>query len=201
MNKDGVMTRAPASRRREDSKDAKQYDGLDRRWHLASNDHEIAVAEFEYSLIRTFEAFGHWQTECLAAVTGMDMNGSDNAILHVIRMKDRPKGLKEIGRLMNRDDFPNIQYSIRKLLKTNLIEKIGSAAKRKGVTYQATAKGRKVTDDYAKLRSNLLMDFTRSVAKFEQELQASSLTLDLMSGIYEQAARIAATHRKNQTDG
>ena len=168
---------------------------FDRCWHLARDEHEIAVAEFEYSLIRTLEAFGRWQSECLAAVTGLTMGGNDNAILHVIRMKDRPKGIKEIARLMNRDDFPNLQYSIRKLQQVALIEKTGSSGKRKGVTYRVTEKGRIVTDKYADLRSKLLMHFTHSVGNLEKDLENTSLILDLMAGIYEQAARIAATHR------
>lgn len=171
--------------------------GLDRHWHLAGDEHEIAVSEMEYSLMRCFEAFGHWEAECFAAVSGLQqMNGSDTAILHVIRMKERPKGIKEIGRLMNRDDIPNLQYSIRKLLKAGLVEKCAHSSHRQGVTYQATQHGREVTEAYARLRSRLLMDFTRSVSNFEEALVRSSRTLDLLSGMYEQAARIAATHRK-----
>ena len=40
---------------------------LDRRWHLAGTDHEIAVAELEYAMIRSYEAFGRWQTARVAA--------------------------------------------------------------------------------------------------------------------------------------
>ena len=171
------------------------FEGLNRTWHLAKDSHQVAVAEFEYSLLRAFEAFGHWQSECLAAVSGLTVSGSDNAILHVIRMKDRPKGIKEIARLTNRDDLPNLQYSIRKLQQEKLIEKTGSSAKRKGVTYQVTDLGRQVTEQYAELRAKLLINFTKSVGNLENDLTHTSLTLDLMAGIYEQAARIAATHR------
>lgn len=171
------------------------HDPLDRRWHLARDGHEVTVAELEYALIRAFEAFGHWQAECFAAVTGASLGGSDNAILHVIRMKDRPKSIKELARLMNRDDIPNIQYSLRKLTRQGLIEKITAETHRKGVTYTVTEKGRQVTEAYAELRRNLLLDFTRSVSELEPALAQASRTLDLMTGIYEQAARIAATHR------
>ena len=171
------------------------FNGLDRHWHLAKDQHQITVAEFEYSLIRAWEAFGHWQSECLASVSGLTVSGSDNAILHVIRMKDRPKGIKEIARMTNRDDLPNLQYSIRKLQQEKLIEKTGGGTKRKGVTYQVTLKGRQVTDAYAELREKLLINFTKSVSNLEKDLANTSLALDLMSGIYEQAARIAATHR------
>ena len=168
---------------------------LDKRWHLATNDHEIAVAEMEYALIRAFEAFGHWQAECFASVTGESLSGSDNALLHVIRMKDRPKSIREIARLTNRDDTPNIQYSLRKLANQGLIEKQDGNSQRRGVTYCVTERGRAVTDAYADLRRRLLIDFTQSVSNLETALTDATRTLDLMSGIYEQAARIAATHR------
>lgn len=173
---------------------------LDRRWHLAGTDHEIAVAELEYAMLRSYEAFGRWQAECFAAVSGLDMNGGDNAILHVIRMKDRAKGVKEIARLMNRDDIPNIQYSIRKLQKAGLIAKNAAASHRKGVTYSVTARGRQVTDSYAALRRELLIHLTQAVGNIEDDMRHTTRTLDLVSGIYEQAARVAATHRDTRED-
>lgn len=173
---------------------------LDRRWHLAETPHEIAVSELEYAIIRCNEAFARWQAECLAAVSGIDVGGSDNALLHVIRMKERAKGVKEIARLMNRDDIPNIQYSLRKLLKAGLIEKSTQSSHRQGVTYRVTAKGFDITERYAGLRRSLLLDFTGTVHEFVPQLTDSARTLDLMSGIYEQAARIAATHRSDQPE-
>ncbi|MEL7028943.1 MAG: winged helix DNA-binding protein [Pseudomonadota bacterium] len=174
--------------------------GLDRRWHLARDDSEIDVTEFEYALMRSYEAFARWQSECLAAVTGLAMNGVDNAILHVIRMNDRAKGVKEIGRLTNRDDMSNIQYSIRKLLKAGLIEKLGSENRRKGVVYRATEKGAEVTENYAELRRKLLMSFIADVPGLGQNLAAAARTLDIAAGLYEQSGRIAATHRKTIQD-
>ncbi|MEQ9463782.1 MAG: winged helix DNA-binding protein [Haliea sp.] len=173
---------------------------LDRRWHLAETPHEVAVSELEYAIMRCNEAFTRWQAECLAAVSGIDVGGGDNALLHVIRMKERAKGVKEIARLMNRDDIPNIQYSLRKLLKAGLIEKSAQSSHRQGVTYRVTDKGYEITERYAGLRRSLLLDFTGTVHEFVPQMTDAARTLDLMSGIYEQAARIAATHRIDQPD-
>ena len=167
---------------------------FDRRWHLADTPHEISVTELEYSLFRVYEAFLRWQSECLAAVSGKRLSGPDNAVLHVIRMNDRSKAITEIARLLNRDDIANLQYSIRKLLAAGLIEKTGDSAK-KGVRYQVTAEGRDVTERYAKLRKALLMKLTRAFGDWESQVDDASRVLDLMTGIYDQAARVAATHR------
>lgn len=193
------MAGKPASKAQKTIENS-DFKGLDRRWHLARDDHEVSVAELEYALIRLTEAFRRWQAECLAAVTGMEMSGADNEILHIVRMKDRAKGIKEIARLTNRDDLPNIQYSIRKLQKAGLIRKTGGKSHRKGVTYETTERGIEVSEHFAQLRSTLLMGFTRNVPNMERELEHASRTLDLMTGIYEQAARTAATHRASLDD-
>ncbi|PHR59924.1 MAG: hypothetical protein COA43_08125 [Robiginitomaculum sp.] len=165
---------------------------FDRHWHLATTDHEIALTELEFALFRSFEAFHRWQAEGIATVTGLDLSGTDNAILNIIRMRDRSKSIKEIAMLFNRDDMPNLQYTIRKLTKHGLIEKEGPGQQRKGARYQITAKGLKVLDDYVKIRRSVLVNFSKGMgADFVQ----ATRTLELMSGIYDQAARIAATHR------
>ena len=61
-------------------------------------------------------------------------------MLHIIRMNDRPKTIKDLARLTNRDDVPNIQYSLRKLIGAALVIRKGSG--RSGVTYEVTKEGR-----------------------------------------------------------
>ena len=89
---------------------------LDRRWHLAQSATEVDTTELEFALMRAFEGFGRWQSECLASVLDLAATGPENALLHIIRMNDRPKTMKDLARLTNRDDVPNIQYSLRKLI-------------------------------------------------------------------------------------
>lgn len=167
---------------------------LDRRWHLAQSAAEVDTTELEFALMRAFEGFGRWQTECLASVCDLAATGPENAMLHIIRMNDRPKSLKEIARLMNRDDVPNIQYSLRKLLGAGLIVRLGAG--RSGVTYACTDEGRRVAEDYAVLRRKLLLAEIADVPGFAARLAEASRTLNLLSGIYEEVARVAATHRR-----
>lgn len=167
--------------------------GFDRSWHLARTPGEVDVAEFEYALMRAFEAFGRWQAECLACVSELAASGPENAMLHIIRMHDRPKTIKDLARLSNREDIPNMQYSLRKLVSAGLVERRGSG--RSGVTYFVTDKGRAVTDHYADVRAGLLIKAVQSVPDLGLRLQEATSTLELMTGIYEQVARGAATHR------
>lgn len=166
---------------------------IDRSWHLARTAQEMDVAELEYALIRCWEGFGHWQAECLASVAEFSASGPDNALLHMIRMNDRPKSLRDLAHMANRDDIPNLQYSLRKLIKGGLITRSGSG--RSGVTYETTSLGKTVTDRYADVRAHLLIEAIARVPDLAKRLQDAVHTLDLMTGIYEHAARAAATHR------
>ncbi len=167
---------------------------LDYQWHLAQNDAEVVCTELEFALMRCFEAFGRWQTECLASVSDFAASGPENALLHIVRMNDRAKSIKELGRLTNRDDIPNIQYSMRKLMAEGLIEKQGSG--RAGVTYRATEKGIQVTDDFSAIRKRLLIEQIASLPEFDKRLTNAGQSLNILAGIYEEISRVAATHRR-----
>ncbi|RLP23199.1 winged helix DNA-binding protein [Mesorhizobium sp. YM1C-6-2] len=166
---------------------------LDRSWHLARTPEEMNVAGIEYALIRCFEAFGHWQAECLASVAEFSASGPENALLHMIRANDRPKSVRDLAHMANRQDVPNIQYSLRKLIKGGLVAKSGSG--RSGVTYEATEVGRDVCDRFADVRAELLVQSIARLPELAKRLPDAAHALDLMTGIYEQAAREAATHR------
>ncbi len=168
--------------------------GLDKHWHLATDESEVGITELEFSIIRVSAAFERWQSDCLACCHGQSFSGSDTAVLHVIRMHDRPKSISEIGRLLKRDDQSNLQYGIRKLFKAGLIEKATDTRSKKGVTYTVSELGREVTDKYAIFRNELLLSLTNTVTQ-GMDLEAISKVLNLMSGLYDQASCVAATHR------
>lgn len=166
---------------------------LDRSWHLARTPLEIDVTEVEYALMRSYEAFGRWQAECLATVVEFPASGPENALLHIIGMNDRPKSIRELAHMTNREDIPNIQYSLRKLTKNGFVSRTGSG--RSGVTYEVTVLGRRVIERYTDVRSALLIDAVARVPGLSARLEHAARTLDLMTGIYEQSARTAMTHR------
>ncbi len=168
------------------------------QWHLARSPHEAALTEAEFAIFRIFAAFNRWMDD-LAACCQDDVeapcSGIDFSLLNVIRMHDRPKGISEIGRLLNRDDMPNLQYSLRKLTKHGYIARVGAKAAKKGATYRATDKGVTATDRYTDVRRTLLLPLTQSLSESDQQMVQVTRMLTLMSGIYDQAACIAATQR------
>ena len=168
---------------------------LDKHWHLGGSEDELVVAEFEYALMRSIESFNAWQQECLAAVSGHKMSATDNVVLHITRMNDRPKSITELATLMNRADLSNIKYAVRKLVAAGLLEKLSEGSKRKGTRYRATAAGIEMTEAYARLRQELLMPSLGDISGIQDKLDRVTQTLNLVSGIYEQSAHVLAFHR------
>src|SRR3990167_236520 len=150
-----------------------QESAVNYRWHLAQSGAEVDTTELEFALMRTFEGFGRWQSECLASVVDLAATGPENAMLHIIRMNERPKSIKELAGMV-----------IRK------------GAGRSGVTYEVTERWRQVTDDYGAVRRRLLIAQIEDLPGFSARLADATRTLNLLSGIYEEAARVAATHRR-----
>lgn len=143
-------------------------------------------------MLRWQQAFERWVT-ILGGVTGMtDLSFTEIVILHVIGMQDRPKTAADIARQLNRDDIPNIQYSIRKLVKHGACEL--NSDKGKTRRYVLTNKGREAAGDYAKLRESILTDQTKSIDHVDDRLRSATSFVSLLTGLYDEAGRISATY-------
>lgn len=161
-------------------------------WHLAKTDSEFRVTEFEWSMIRFYEAFTRWVTTTGSVLVDADIKFSEHLILHVIRMQNRPKSSATIARMINRDDIPNIQYSLRKLEAAKLIKKINEKSG-KIFSYSVTEMGKRVTDDYAHIRSELLLRAIGTISNIEERITEITQLLSVLTGIYEEMARSSAT--------
>ncbi len=166
---------------------------LYRSWHLGGNEHNAITTEFEWSLLRFHEAF---QRYCLqiGSTAGLgNLTYQELIILNVIRMQDRPKPVTIIARLLNRDDIPNIQYSLRKLVSLELISK-DKESNSKIYNYSMTEAGRVKINRYAELRESLLTTQTSSIDRVDEKMAEAAKLISLLTGIYDEAGRIAATY-------
>lgn len=180
-------TKAPARRRVPPG-----LGSLNRTWHLAHDQHEIELTEFEYAALRMNAAFERWNEAAIRAAGEPSLTYSEASILHVIRMQERPKRISVIANLLNRDDIGNLQYSLRKLRSLGLIRPAGTRS-RKNFEYEVTARGRDVTDRVAEIAGELIFASTRELASVNDKLAAAAGLLRLMTGILDEAARVAAT--------
>ena len=168
---------------------------FDKHWHLAQSDVELNFTELEFSILRISAAFDRWQKDCLACCIEGGLSGTDNAVLHIIRMHDRAKSISEVARLMNRDDISNLQYSLRKLTKSGLIERAGSSDSKRTAAYEVTAQGMEVSDMFAQYRRELLLTLTDSIKDLDVDILTATKVLNITSGLYDHASSVAASHR------
>jgi predicted MarR family transcription regulator len=159
-----------------------------RNWHLANDETEFKVTELEFALMRVIEAFGRWVAAADEMVGLSELKHAEHIILHVIRMQNRPKSGATIARLLNRDDLPNIQYSLRKLESIGLIQKNKEAGS-KNHTYSITKLGEDLTNEYSRMRSEILIKKFRSIAEFDGRVEDATELLAIITGIYEESAR------------
>ena len=172
---------------------------IDKTWHLAQTEDEIKVTEFELNFWRVFNGFLRWQEECERYANNSRLTASEISILHIIRMKERPKSINDIGRILNRSDNFNIQYSIRKLTKMGLVKKIESSPQHKrSAAYQITDKGLKNTDNLAAMRKKILM--SRFIGNSESNLEDMTKTIIRLKAIYDEAEQTAASYIVPETD-
>lgn len=183
-----VATGLANSRKLGQAMESKYY----RNWHLAKTNSEFLVTEFEWALIRLYEAFTRWVATTSSVLIDEDIKFSEHMILHVIRMNNRPKNSFTIARVMNRDDVANIQYSLRKLEAAKLISKSREKSG-KTFSYTVTDKGREITEKYADIRSDLLIRAISTISNIDDRIADMTQLIGILTGIYEEMARSAAT--------
>lgn len=168
-----------------------------RNWHLANDETEFKVTEFEFALMRVIEALARWVAAADEMVGLSELKHAEHVILHVIRMQNRPKSGATIARLLNRDDLPNIQYSLRKLESSGLIQKNKEAGS-KIHTYSITKVGEELTNEYSRLRTEILIRKLRSLSEFDDRIEDATELLSIVTGIYEESARTSVTLNRAQ---
>jgi predicted MarR family transcription regulator len=107
-------------------------------------------------------------------------------------MQNRPKTGAIIARMINRDDLPNVQYSLRKLESAKLIEKVKEGSG-KTFSYVVTDLGKKMTDGYSQIRSDLLINALSTISDIDERIEEITKLLSVLTGIYEEMSRSSAT--------
>lgn len=162
-------------------------------WHLANSNTEVLVTEFEWGLIRLYEAFARWVSTTSSLLIDEDIKFAEHMILHIIRMHNRPKNSITIARMMNRDDLANLQYSLRKLEAAGLISKSKDKGG-KSFSYIVTEQGKQITDGYAAIRSDLLIRAISTISDVDERMAEMTKMVSVLTGIYEEMARSSTTY-------
>jgi len=174
-------------------------DTYHRTWHLAQLEGGAELTEFEFASIRFREAFEHFVLQATRTSSGADLNFAELCVLHTIRMQAMPTGASWIARMLNRDDIPNIHYSLRKLANMGLIAGIKEKGS-KNINYQVTDEGERVTQLYASIKKEVLAGQIEELSDFTTKISSATRMLTMLTGMYEESARIVATYSRPQSD-
>lgn len=162
-------------------------------WHLGGTHHDAMTTEFEWAMLRFEQAFQRFMLQ-VGSMCGLgELSSAELVLLHVIRMQDGPKTAAVLARQLNIDGVTNVQYSLRKLLKMDLVDKI-KGGNSKIWMYAVTERAAAMLDDYTRIRREMLTDQTKNIEHIDKKLYETAKLISMLTGTYDEASRISATY-------
>lgn len=156
--------------------------------HLSGRAAELS--ELEFGLIVAGNAFNRWMVRCMNAAGLPDLSPLDILVLHSVNHRGRSKKSADICLVLNVEDTHTVTYALKKLLKHEVVV---SERRGKETFYSITEKGEEVCQAYAEIRENCLVDSLRTLGFSNTDLGSIASFLRGISGLYDQAARSAAS--------
>lgn len=157
--------------------------------HLTSPD-SWHLSEFEYGMIIANNAFSRWMVRCMNAAGYKDFSPLDVLVLHNVNHRGREKRLVDICFVLHIEDHHTVNYSLKKLLKLELVQK---EKRGKEIFYTTTEKGSAACKNYRDVRERCLTSVYRTLEQEGDEVSEAASLLRLLSGLYDQASRAAAS--------
>lgn len=157
--------------------------------HLASPD-SWHLSEFEYGMIIAHNAFTRWMIRCMNAAGYKDFSPLDVLVLHNVNHRQREKRLVDICFVLHIEDHHTVNYSLKKLVKLELVQK---EKRGKEIFYTTTSAGSEACKKYREIRERCLTSVYRSLEQEGDEVSEAASLLRLLSGLYDQASRSAAS--------
>ena len=157
--------------------------------HLAAG-RSPGLSAVEFGLNLATMAYQRWMVRCMAAAGLPGLSPLEVLILHTVRHRNRPKQIADIMLVLDIEETHLVTYALRKLAAAGLIE-VERAGKEKRVS--ASAAGIALCARYGEIRERLLVEAAAATGPGEASLDEVATVLRALSGIYNQAARAAAT--------
>jgi len=157
--------------------------------HLVSPDCP-ELSEFEYGLTMMNNAFLRWMQHCTRAAGTSDLSSLDIQVIHCVAHREREKKLADICFSLNVEDSHNVAYSLRKLVK---LEMIISVKKGKESFYHPSPEGWSFCHRYKDVREQCLISSLQDLNLTKTQIKELANALRLLSGFYDQSSRGAAS--------
>lgn len=157
--------------------------------HLVS-EQSTELSEFEFGLNMATNAYHRWIVRCMAAAGQDGLGALDVLVLHLVSHREREKRLSDLCFLLNIEDSHIVNYSLKKLAKLDLV----TADRRGKETFHATTEaGQALCGRYRDIRESCLIASHGALGEGNKEIGESARILRALSGLYDQAARAAAS--------
>jgi predicted MarR family transcription regulator len=157
--------------------------------HLAAGK-SAEMSEFEFGLIIAGNAFDRWIVRCMSAAGIKDMTTTEVLVLHHINHRAREKKLADIAFILNIEDTHVVNYALKKLQNLGLVK---TEKRGKEVLYSTNEKGQDVCKRYFEVREQVLVSNLTGSGTESFELAELARFLRVLSGLYDQASRAAAS--------
>jgi predicted MarR family transcription regulator len=159
--------------------------------HLAANELG-ALSEFEFALTMVVNAYHRWMARCMvaAAAGASELGPLDVLVLHHLNHRDRPKRLADLCLVLNVEDSHTVNYALKKLAKLGLAVGVKRG---KEVFHAATAEGKALCERYRAVREQCLIEALTHLGQPNHPISEAAALMRALSGIYDQAARAAAS--------
>ncbi len=157
--------------------------------HLADG-RATELSELEFGLIVAGNAFNRWMVRCMNAAGLPDLSALDVLVLHSVNHRSRAKKSADICLVLNVEDSHTVTYSLKKLVRHGVVM---SEKRGKETFYSVTGTGNRICLDYREIRENCLVDSLRALGFTGTDLGEVASFLRGISGLYDQAARSAAS--------
>lgn len=169
--------------------------GGDHEYYMTRTPTAAQLTRIELAMIRVIESFARWVVELHKVGCGGDqLSYEDIAVLHCVRMRGPTPSLSEVLLFLNRHDVANLQYSLRKLVQHGLVESHRGTSRRES-RFSLTALGIRLTNAYASLREETLVNLCEEVPDSAAALEKASGALEHLVGVYDHATQTVLNRR------
>jgi predicted MarR family transcription regulator len=149
------------------------------------------LSEFEFAHLTFSFGFLRWVEKCMEAAGLRGLTAVDILVLHAVNLRARGRRLSEISMVLNIDDSHLVAYSLKKLVSAELVRAVKDGRESR---YETTPFGDEACDDYRAIRSDFLVRGVKMVANAPAEIENVATLLTTLTGIYDQATRLATAN-------
>lgn len=146
------------------------------------------LSELELALTVLWNSVHRWMSQRSQSSVMSGLSDLDVFLLHLLVYRNKPLRGIDLAFALSIDDMHLVSYSLKKLTRSGLTVSMRMG---KEVFYEPTPKGKDHYIDFLKDRKKYLEPAMKSISR--ENLASLNTLVRALSGIYEQAARTAAS--------